>query len=82
MLRSSGTFDDINHDAILLDNGLSASSFVDSIVSQASHSTAPSVIVTDVVEGLTPTSARLDSLASFSQMQFNAYAAKASQTHP
>lgn len=52
--------------------GLS-SSLINALITQADDSTVPSLIVSDFITGMTPTSAHLNSLAHFSQLQWNYY---------
>lgn len=50
-------------------------SYIDSLLSQASVAAIPSLIVSNFINGVTPTSSKLDLLADFSQAQFNSYSA-------
>jgi 2',3'-cyclic-nucleotide 2'-phosphodiesterase (5'-nucleotidase family) len=50
--------------------------FVSELVKQAGDSSVPALIFANFMEGVTPTSARLDSLSVFADQQVTAYAAK------
>lgn len=73
VLREVVSAVEVNADAARIDKGLSQSTFVSELVDQAQRSTAPALVVAAFIEGVTPTSARLDGLASFAGNQYDAY---------
>ena len=76
VLRIEPTSEQANEDAAQLDAGQTFSAYVSSLIAQADDSTIPALIVPNFVTGLTPTSAHLDALAAFAQVQWNSYSAQ------
>jgi hypothetical protein len=58
-----------------LDTGTPLSTLVQQLIAAAGDSTIPSLIVADFVNGVTPTSQKLDQLAAFAESQYAYYAA-------
>lgn len=73
ILREVFSSIEANADALRVDKGLSPAAYGAELIERAQQSTVPALLVADFIEGVTPLSARLDSLTAFAQAQYDSY---------
>lgn len=73
VLRQAFSDVEKNADALRIDKGLTTSAYTAELIDQAQHATVPALIVAGFLEVVSPTSARLDSLAGFAKIQYDSY---------